>query len=49
MISYAAFHDVTEKYPNHYRCAVYKGILDVLFELIQSEENRKIFLSWIEE
>ena len=49
VISYAAFHDVTEKYPNHYRCAVYKGILDVLFELIQSEENRKIFLSWIEE
>ena len=49
VISYATFHDVTEKYPNHYRCAVYKGILDVLFELIQSEENRKIFLSWIEE
>jgi His-Xaa-Ser system radical SAM maturase HxsB len=31
----------------NYKCKIYKGILDYIFELLKDEENVKIFESWL--
>lgn len=39
VVNYALYSDVIAKQPNHYRCKLYRGILDQLFEIIQTNPN----------
>ena len=48
VVNYALYDDIIERKPNSYRCAIYKGILDILFNLIQKNDQSilHIFASW---
>jgi len=49
VVNYALDMDVFEKHPNNYRCAINKGMLDVLFSKLQEndEETLNLFWRWI--
>lgn len=49
VVNYALNGDIYERQPNGYRCSIYKGILDLLFEKLQecNPETENIFRSWI--
>lgn len=47
VINLALENNIYERRPNNYRCRIYKGILDTLFELIEDKEVEAIFTSWI--
>lgn len=38
VVNYALCGDVIEKYPHGYKCKIYKGMLDLLFQLIKENE-----------
>lgn len=40
--------NIVGKMPMSYKCKIYSGILDCLFEKIQDEDTKNIFYSWIE-
>lgn len=46
--NFAMNQDIMEKYPKNYKCKIYGGILDLLFEkyYIDDEETIEIFNSW---
>lgn len=48
VVNYALYGDLLPKTPHHYRCGIYSGILDTLFELLQKndKETVKILESW---
>ncbi len=48
VVNYAMTNDVIEKEPRGYRCRIYKGMMDYLFEKYLKEENDiiEIFKSW---
>lgn len=50
VVNYALNEDVLEKQPRSFRCEVYRGILDYLFELIleNDEETIKVLNRWSE-
>ena len=50
IVSYAGEKDIFPRQPFDFRCKVYSGILDLLFEKIQSgnKEIMDIFYSWID-
>jgi len=48
VVNYAGNQDIYETSPSNYRCRLYRGMLDVLFDLIDNEENLHIFETWIE-
>lgn len=48
VVSYAQVGDLLEKTPRGYRCRIYQGILDVLFEILfeNNTETANILLAW---
>lgn len=48
VINYAYTRDVYETSPANYRCKIYRGMLDILFEMLSDESNIRIFQSWVE-
>lgn len=48
-VNYSLYGDIYEKMPKNYRCEIYGGMLDVLFNKIMSEDDtvETIFRSWI--
>lgn len=48
VVNYAGSNDLYEKSPANYRCRIYRGMLDILFEKLSDEETLNIFCSWIE-
>ena len=48
VLRYATDAEPGEMQPNDYRCAVYRGMLDTLFDLLQTPEHETLFRSWIE-
>lgn len=48
VINLAMEHHIYERTPNNYRCQMYKGILDTLFECMYLDEDTiSIFKTWI--
>lgn len=47
VVNYALEKDIISHSIHNYRCQIYKGMLDVIFELLQDEENIEIFRGWI--
>lgn len=48
VINLAQDNNIFARNPNEYRCEIYKGILDILFEYIENKpENIDIFNRWI--
>lgn len=49
VVNYASTGDIFSKQNNNYRCLIYKGILDFLFELLYNEQEdiMKILYSWV--
>lgn len=48
-VNYALYGDLYEREPMNYRCAINKGILDIIFERLLEDnyEIRKVFRSWL--
>lgn len=49
VINLAQDNNIFARNPKEYRCKIYGGILDILFEYIKDEEVLKIFYKWIKE
>ena len=49
VVNYALEKDVIEKYPRGYRCGIYSGILDCIFDILKEEDadDINILKSWI--
>ena len=49
IVNYCQFNDLVERSPNHYRCKINKGILDLLFEYLtmNNEKINEILRGWI--
>lgn len=49
-VNFALYGDLYEKTPMNYRCHIYKGILDIIFERLQEDDFdvRKVFRSWLQ-
>jgi len=50
VVAYAESKDIFPKFPHDYRCKVYKGMLDIIFDKIykNDEDVMRVFRSWIE-
>ena len=48
VVNFALYNDIIEKNPRSFRCLVYSGILDYLFELLleNDEDTLKVLNSW---
>lgn len=46
VINYAETKDLIEKEPGGYKCRIYKGLLDLIFEKMEDEETKKLFEYW---
>lgn len=48
-VNYAIYGDIYEKIPNNYRCKIFQGILDIIFERLLEDdyEIRQVFRSWL--
>jgi His-Xaa-Ser system radical SAM maturase HxsB len=51
VVAYSSQGDIFPREPFDFRCKIYKGILDILFEILQREdaEEMHILQTWIEE
>lgn len=51
VVSYSSEGDIFPKRPYDFRCTVYKGIMDILFDLLQEDDpdNMHVLQSWIED
>lgn len=47
VINYALENDVISRSVNNYRCDIYKGMLDIIFELLIDQEKEEILRRWI--
>ena len=47
VVNLAIQKDIFCKEPNDYRCKIYKGILDTIFEALQNNDNVEIMSKWI--
>lgn len=47
VVHYAQTGDIMAKTPNDYRCQIYKGMFDLLFELLQDKAYEAIFKTWL--
>jgi hypothetical protein len=47
VVNLATTNNIYNKEPNDYKCKVYKGILDTLFEAVQEPENEAVLKTWI--
>lgn len=50
VVNYALEKDIIEKYPRGYRCRIYTGILDCIFEVLAGKDSNDISIlkSWIQ-
>lgn len=48
VLNYALEKDVISHRSRSYRCRIYEGMLDIIFEILMEEENREILRSWVE-
>lgn len=48
VINYALEQDIISKSNETYRCKIYKGMLDVIFEFLMKRDNNDILRSWAE-
>ena len=50
VIQYALHGSIFSQEPNGYRCRIYKGMLDILFDILRngSEAERHVLFSWTE-
>ena len=48
VLNYALEKDPVSRKSHSYRCRIYEGMLDILFELLMEEDNREILRSWVE-
>lgn len=46
VVNKSLYHDLMPKEPNHYRCKIYKGILDTIFELLYESEKKGMDLPY---
>lgn len=46
VINYALYHDIFATQSNHYRCQIYKGMLDVIFSILESDEDKEVLEHW---
>lgn len=51
VVAYSSNEDIFPREPFDFRCKVYKGIMDILFDILQEDnsENMSILRSWVEE
>ncbi len=51
VVSYAENKDIFSKSPHDYRCKIYSGMLDILFDILHSQDEEKInvLYDWIRE
>lgn len=47
VVNLALSKDIFNKEPNDYKCMVYKGIFDTIFEALQDTEKKEILKLWI--
>ena len=47
VVNYALYQDIIPKMPRHYRCKVYSGILDTIFEALRDREKEEILKTWL--
>ncbi len=47
VVNLALKKDIYNKEPNDYKCKVYKGMLDTIFEALQDEDKEEILKQWI--
>ena len=49
VVQYAMERNIFSRQPNGYRCKIYKGILDVIFSILQNGDpaDQKILESWV--
>lgn len=47
VINLALDDNIYEREPNNYRCRIYRGMLDIIFDLLKDKETEAIFQSWI--
>ena len=48
VVHYATMGDILPKEPNHYRCKIYRGMLDILFTALQDEKIAAILQTWVD-
>lgn len=47
VVNYSLYRDLYETEPEQYRCRINKGMLDLIFHVLQNPENEKILRRWI--
>lgn len=47
VVNYALYNDIIPKIPRNYRCKVYSGILDTIFEALKDSEKEQILKTWL--
>jgi radical SAM protein with 4Fe4S-binding SPASM domain len=47
VINYASEKDVISRSVSSYRCNIYKGMLDIIFEILMDSEKREVLEQWI--
>lgn len=48
VINYALENDIISRKNKNYRCSIYMGMLDTIFELLMDDDNIDILRSWVE-
>ncbi|MDO4297674.1 MAG: His-Xaa-Ser system radical SAM maturase HxsB [Lachnospiraceae bacterium] len=48
VVNYALERDIISRSNKNYRCRIYEGMLDILFELLEDEKNTDILRRWSE-
>lgn len=48
-VNYSLYGDIYERVPRNYRCKIYGGILDILFEKLKNKDDELMFIfrSWL--
>lgn len=47
VVNFALKNDIINKEPNDYRCTIYRGILNVIFEALQDDKKAEILKTWL--
>jgi radical SAM protein with 4Fe4S-binding SPASM domain len=47
VVNFAISQDIYSREPNDYKCVVYKGIFDTIFQALLDPEKEQILKSWV--
>lgn len=47
VVNFAISNNIYNREPRDYKCKIYSGMLDIIFNALRDEEKKKILLSWI--